>query len=202
MNESEELITWGESKAISETLVAEAKTFNETIYDSLSQKQGLYFLCYTGRELGGSLWGEPEPPIIYIGRCGNDSPRHWQNDTGISTVRRSLAAMLANSLSLTPMPSSNDPDDNDRYTNYRLTPESESKLTDWMKTNIKVAFWELTDNQIESRYQALINYNTPKFNFQDNPHNTFGQQIKSYRKILTEMAMTYEMQSLLAQKQA
>lgn len=200
MGDSEELITWEESRAISEDLIAGAVDFDDTIYQAFSQKQGLYCLCYTGHELGGSLWGAPEPPIIYIGRCGADSIRHWQDNTGVSTVRRSLSAMLANLLELKSIPSSEDPDDNDRYTNYRLTKDSENKLTEWMKTSIQVAFWELNKDQIIPYYQALIKYNTPKLNFQDNPNNTFGQQIKSYRKILAEMAMSYDIQNQLAAK--
>ncbi|NLF80318.1 MAG: hypothetical protein GX572_03905 [Clostridia bacterium] len=195
MNEAEEIITWAECQAISEGLIAAAKNFEDSMYQEFLEKQGLYILCYDGIELGGSLWGEPEPPIIYIGRIGPDSARHWRDNTGKSTVRRSLAAMLANTLSLQSIPGSEDPNDNDRYMNYRLTAESEDRLTEWMKANIKVAFWELGAGQVEPNYLALINCNTPKLNFQGNPHNTFGQQIKSYRKILAAMAMTYDNQN-------
>jgi hypothetical protein len=195
LNEAEEIITWTECQAISEELIAAAQAFDDSIYQGFSEKKGLYFFCYTGHELGGSLWGEPEPPIIYIGRIGKDSARHWRDDTGKSTVRRSLAAMLANTLSLQAVPSSDDPNDNDRYTNYRLTADSENRLSEWMKANIKVAFGELKPSQVEASYLALVNYNTPKLNFQGNPHNTFGQQIKSYRKILAAMAMTYDSQN-------
>lgn len=200
MGESEEIITWEESRVISEDLIAAAKDFDDSVYKDFSQKQGLYCLCYFGHELGSSLWGDPEPPIIYIGRCGADSTRHWHNDTGVSTVRRSLAAMLANSLNLKPIPGSEDPTDNDRYTNYRLTEDSEIRLTEWMKAHIKVAFWELKQDRITPYYQALIKYNTPKLNFQDNPNNTFGQQIKTYRKILAQMAVKYDMRNQLAKQ--
>lgn len=189
---AEENITWEECKAISDDLIAKATDFDEALYEAFPAKKGLYIFCYEGHELGGSLW-EEESPIIYIGRAGADSIRHWRNNTGVSTVRRSLAAMLASTLSLSAIPGSDDPDDNDRYTNYRLTEESESKLTEWMKNNIKVAFLEMPADQVEDRYNALVNFNTPKLNFQGNPYNTFGQQIKSYRKILTEMAMEYDM---------
>ena len=189
---AEENITWEECKAISDDLIAKATAFDEALYEEFPAKKGLYIFCYEGNELGGSLW-EKESPIIYIGRAGADSIRHWRNNTGVSTVRRSLAAMLASALSLEAIPGSDDPDDTDRYTNYRLTEESESKLTEWMKNNIKVAFLEMPADQVEDRYNALVNFNTPKLNFQGNPYNTFGQQIKSYRKILTEMAMEYDM---------
>ena len=190
---TEELITWAECEAISKDLMANAADFEEAMLEKLSNIQGLYFMCYTGTELGGTLWKAPEPAIIYIGRAGKDSPRHWRNDTGVSTVRRSLAAMLANSLQLTSVPNQNpDADDADRYSNYALTAESEEKLTAWMKHNIRISFWEMGPEKIEAAYHGLINFNTPKLNFQDNPNNTFGQQIKSYRKLLIDMAASYE----------
>ena len=189
---AEEIITWKECRAISEDLIAKASAFDEALYQAFPAKKGLYIFCYEGTELGGSLW-EKESPIIYIGRAGADSIRHWRDNTGVSTVRRSLAAMLASALGLEAIPGSDDPEDNDRYTNYRLTPESEIKLTEWMQKNIQVAFWEMPEDEVEDRYNALVNFNTPKLNFQGNPYNTFGQQIKSYRKILTEMAMAYDL---------
>ena len=191
---AEELITWAESEAISKDLIAKAEVFNESMLDVFSTMQGLYFMCYTGTELGGTLWKAPEPAIIYIGRIGKDSPRHWLNNTGISTVRRSLAAMLANSLQLTAVPNSADVDQADRCANYALADESEEKLTAWMKENVRMAFWELPEDEIDASYHALINYNTPKLNFQDNPNNTFGQQIKSYRKLLIDMASNYDLE--------
>ena len=190
---AEELITWAESETISKDLIAKAQDFNEDMLNIFANMQGLYFLCYTGTELGGTLWKAPAPAIIYIGRAGHDSARHWRNNTGVSTVRRFLAAMLANTLQLTSIPSSDDINDTDRYTNYALTEESEEKLSQWMKDNIKVAFWEMDAAKIEPSYHALINFNTPKLNFQDNPNNTFGQQIKSYRKLLIDMATSYDL---------
>ena len=190
---AEELITWAESEGLSKKLLAEAKEFDESMLNVVATMQGLYFMCYTGTELGGTLWKAPEPSIIYIGRAGKDSPRHWLNNTCISTVRRSIAAMLANSLMLTAIPNSADVTEADRCANYALTGESEEKLTAWMKQNIKMAFLEVPPEKLDATYRSLINYNTPKLNFQDNPNNTFGQQIKSYRKLLIDMASNYDM---------
>ena len=139
---AEESITWEECKAISEELIAKASAFDEALYQAFPAKKGLYIFCYDGTELGGSLW-EKESPIIYIGRAGADSIRHWRDNTGVSTVRRSLAAMLASALALEAIPGSDDPEDNDRYTNYRLTPESETKLTEWMLSLIHIFFYPM-----------------------------------------------------------
>lgn len=201
MREAGDTITWEESRAISDEVIAKATAFDEVEFLDFMQKSGFYFLCYTGSELGSNLFGEAESPIIYIGRVGEDSIRHWRNNTGISTVRRSLAALLSPSLALIAVPRSNDPSDDDRYTNYSLNEESEAELTKWIKENIQIATWELPEEQIPAYYKALMQYNTPKFNFQDNPNNTFGQQIKSYRKKLTEMAMTYDLQNTLSAAQ-
>jgi len=190
---AEEIITWAQSESISKQLLEEAAVFEESMLEKVSTMQGLYFLCYTGTELGGTLWKAPEPAVIYIGRAGKDSPRHWLNDTGISTVRRSLAAMLANSLQLTSVPGAEGADPEDRYANYALAAESEDKLTEWMHQNIRVAFLDVEADRLDATYRALINYNTPKLNFQDNPNNTFGQQIKAYRKLLTDMAATNQL---------
>ncbi len=201
MREAGDPITWEQSRAISDELIAKAKTFDEVAFLEFMQKKGLYFLCYSGSELSINLFGEIESPIIYIGRIGNDSIRHWRNDTGISTVRRSLAALLAPSLALIAVPRSGEPRDEDRYTNYALNEQSEEELTKWIKENIQIVTWELSEEEIPKYYQALMNFNTPKFNFQDNPNNTFGQQIKSYRKKLTEMAMAYDMQNQISAAQ-
>ena len=196
---AEEIITWEECRAISEDLIAKASAFDEALYQAFPAKKGLFIFWYEGTELGGSLW-EKESPIIYIGRAGADSIRHWRDNTGVSTVRRSLAAMLASALGFEAIPGSDDPEDNDRYTNYRLTPESEIKLTEWMQKNIQVAFWEMPEDEVEDRYNALVNFNTPKLNFQGNPYNTIVTRIKSYRKLLTDMPMANHLNQTEAAK--
>jgi hypothetical protein len=201
LREAGEPITWEQSQAISAELVAKATAFDEQAFMEFMQKKGLYFLCYKGHELSRNLFDEAESPIVYIGRVGTDSIRHWRNNTGISTVRRSLAALLASSLALIAIPRSCNPKDNDRYTNYRLNEESEEELTKWIKENIEITTWALPEEDIPAYYQALMNYNTPKFNFQDNPNNTFGQQIKSYRKKLAAMAMTYDVKKQISAAQ-
>lgn len=183
-----DMIAWEERQALTQQLLANAQPFTDAVYEDLTSKSGLYALVYTGKELGGNLWDDPKPQIVYVGRNGSDSGRHWQENTGISTVRRSLSAMLHTAYDLVAVPKSDDPEDEDRFFNYKLDPESEAKLTQWMKENLQVAFLPLEAERIEPCYLGLIDYNAPMFNFQNNPNNTFGRQIKAYRTQMAEMA--------------
>ena len=187
-----EKISWDERKALSEQLMNEAQPLTDEVFDRFGQGGGIYIISYTGKELGGSIWQKDNPQIIYVAHNGLDSSRHWKNDTAISTVRRSLAAMLAISLNLNAIPKSADPEDKDRFNNYRLNDESEEKLSQWMRDNLRLAFLPLSPADSEDYYLALIDYNTPMFNFQNNPRNDFGQQIKAYRRRLAEQAAMCE----------
>jgi len=185
---AEEQITWEQRKAMSEQLVKEAVVVDEQAYARFGAETGLYVICYTGHELGGNIWDDPEPTIVYVAHNSADSHRHWDDNTGVSTVRRSLAAMLAPKLALVPVPNSANPDDKDRFTNYKLDRASEAMLSRWMRDRLRVAFLPLPYDQVEPWYLALIAYNTPVFNFQHNPHNSFGRQIKAYRLQMAEQA--------------
>lgn len=178
-------ISWEQSKQATEQLIAAAVPFEEGIFE---QKTGLYVLVYQGTELGNRLWQEVKPRVIYLGYCSSDPMKHWRNNTGFSTVRRSLAAMLANNLNLHAVPRSDDIKDEDRFVNYKLDDASELMLSDWMQKNISVAFLPETAEQEKDTYQALLEYNLPILVFQNNPNNSFGAQIKFYRSLLAEEA--------------
>ena len=107
-------------------------------------------------------------------------------------MRRSLGALLESKLDLKPVPRSSDPNDGDRYTNYAFDGESEEKLTDWMRANFRVAFLEAEKEKISALQKAMIGYNIPCFNFQNNPNNKYGAEIKVYRKKCAEEAMSNE----------
>ncbi|MEG1996879.1 MAG: hypothetical protein RR051_00395, partial [Clostridiales bacterium] len=96
------------------------------------------------------------------------------------------------SLQLNPIPRSDDPLDNDRYNNYKLDCSSENKLTQWMLNNFTGAFLEVATDLIEPMEVALIDYNAPMFNFQHNPSNRYGSQIKAYRKQYAGYALNNE----------
>jgi hypothetical protein len=183
-----ETVTWDQAKAGCEQLIAQALPFDRQMFEQFSSSKGVYAFVYTGNQLSGKRWGDPVPQIIYLGHTGPDSCRHWQDNTGISTIRRSLAAMLAHELDLKPIPRSENPQDEDRYANYKLDEASEAALTEWMQQHIEIAFLELPEKDIEPWFLALVNYSSPMFVFQHNPNNSFGAQIKQYRLRLAEMA--------------
>lgn len=185
-----ENITWEHCRAVTEELLGRLEELNDDYVDSLNSSNGIYIVAYAGTELGGgSLWGEQKPRVVYIGQCKPNSSRHFiSGNTGASTIRRSLAALLANKLALVPIPRSTDEDDNDRYDNYMLDPESEDKLTDWMRANFSAAFHEVAEDIVEATLKAMVQYSVPMFNFQNNPENKYGAEIKKYRKRLAEEA--------------
>lgn len=182
-------ISWEERKAATAKLIEEAVAFSAVSEADLrDDRHGIYVLVYQGRDFGSSPWEEPQPHVVYLGHIGADSQRHWDNRTGYSTLRRSLAAMLAGRLDLHAVARSTDPADEDRFANYALDEESEARLSQWMNENLRCAFLELPPEQVEAWFDALMDYNTPIFVFQHNPNNNYGAQIKLYRSKLIEEA--------------
>jgi hypothetical protein len=185
-----ESITWEHCRAVTEELLGRLEELSDDFIAGLNRGNGIYIVAYAGTELGGgSLWGKQEPRVVFIGQSKPASSRHFQSgSTGTSTIRRSLAALLAPQLTLVPIPRSADEDDNDRYDNYMLDPESEDKLTEWMRGNFSAAFHEVAEDKVEDMLKAMIQYSVPMFNFQNNPENKYGAEIKKYRKRLAEQA--------------
>ena len=180
-------VSWDQAKAASERLLQAAEPFSESVFSRFGRSPGVYVFVYSGSQLGGSLWGEPKPAIVYLGHNGEDSRRHWLDDTGVSTVRRSLAALLAGDLPLTAVPNE-EAQGEDRFLNYALDEESESRLTAWMKENLRLAFLDTEAEAVEDWYRALLEYNTPLLVLRNNPMNSAGPQIKLYRSRLAEQA--------------
>ncbi|MCL1975509.1 MAG: hypothetical protein FWG61_05030 [Firmicutes bacterium] len=189
-----ENITWEYCRAVTEEILSRLEEPQEAIINGLNRGNGIYFVAYTGTELGGgSLWGEQKPRVVFIGQSKYNSSRHFQSGTtGSSTIRRSLAALLANKLELVSLPRSTDEEDNDRYDNYMLDPKSEDKLTEWMRDNFTLAFYEVSEDIVGDTLKSLIQYSIPMFNFQNNPENKYGAEIKIYRKRLAEEAYQNE----------
>lgn len=181
-------VPWEETAAACERLLAEARPFDDSTSSRFQEAGGIYVLTYAGSQLGGSLWQEPQARIIYLGHTSVDSLRHWQNDTGVSTVRRSLAAMLSNVLGLQPLPRTSDPADEDRFANYRLDEAGELLLTAWMKENLRLAFLPDRENE-DMWYRSILDYANPMLVFTNNPNNSYGPQIKLYRLRMSEAAV-------------
>ena len=180
-------VSWDQAKAASERLLQAAEPFSESVFSRFGRSPGVYVFVYSGSQLGGTLWGNPHPDIVYLGHNGEDSRRHWLDDTGVSTVRRSLAALLAGDLPIRAVPNE-EAQGEDRFLNYALDAESEKLLTAWRKENLRLAFWDTEADAVEDWYRALLDYNTPLLVLRNNPHNCSGPQIKLYRSRLAEQA--------------
>ncbi|MCR4962643.1 MAG: hypothetical protein K6B40_02025 [Firmicutes bacterium] len=190
---TEETITWEDCRATTEELLSRLQPINDAFLAQMDSQRGVYILTYKGAELGGPLWDEPEEKVVYVGRSKYNSSRHFlPGSTGTSTIRRSLAALLGPSLDLHPIPRCDDPADNDRYNNYKLDEKGEIALSQWMTANFRGAFLELPQEAVLPMEMALIRYNAPVFNFQNNPGNTYGGQIKAYRKRYAQFALENE----------
>ena len=180
-------VSWDEAAAASADLLQQAQPFSESAFSRFGQNPGVYVFVYSGTQLGGSAWEEPQPRIVYLGHNGPDSRRHWLNDTGVSTVRRSLAALLAGDLPVAAVPN-REAQGEDRYLNYALDEDSEQRLTAWMKENLRLAFLDTEAERVEDWYRALLDYCAPALVLGNNPHNNAGPQIKLYRSYLAEQA--------------
>lgn len=107
------------------------------------------------RELGQHFAIDPEVPAR----------------TGGSTVRRSFAALLRESLQLRGVPRNLARPE--RPANYGLEPEGDARLTAWMHRSLTLAVWsmpaELPLSQLESVETDVIRTWTPPLNIRRNP---------------------------------
>ena len=190
---AEENITWEFCKAATEEMLGRLLHLTDEVIHELDVKHGVYLVTCEGPELSFGMRNTEAPQVIFVGLDKENSSRHFTSGfTGTSTMRRSLAALLQNALQLKAIPRSTDEEDTDRYSNYTLDEESEAKLTQWMKDHFKLAFYEYDQEQAEKLHIAMLDYNIPMLNFQNNPNNKYGSEIKKYRKECANQARLNE----------
>lgn len=84
--------------------------------------------------------------LIYIGIAKDslrkrDFPQHFKSgQSGRSTLRRSLGAVLKEQLRLAAIPRGGE-GDKKRFDNYKFTDYGEALLTSWMEENLEIGYW-------------------------------------------------------------
>ncbi|MGF6408896.1 GIY-YIG nuclease family protein [Paraburkholderia sp. MM5482-R1] len=134
-------------------------------------------------------FGVPANGLVYIGKSSNLAQREFDthlnsDNTGFSTVRRSIGAILKQQLKLTPRPRGRGASNTD-FTNYRFDREGENELTDWMRGNLKISVHADTDYAVVER--DLINGLQPILNLTGWP-NPNRREIKALRKACADEA--------------
>jgi|GEM_PF-457384 len=162
-----------------------------------SIKPGIYALFFTGQEFPLGNYHPQKEEIVYLGKTENsqvsrDERTHFTSgQTGSSTLRRTLGALLKEKLSLTAIPRNDLDFDAGRKSFYKFDELSEERLTTWMKDNLGLAFNEFDHASADLGLleAALIADVKPVLNIDSkNPGNPHAAGIKSARKVCADEA--------------
>ena len=164
------------------------------------RKPGLYTIhgsATAWRELGLGKPRDERP--LYVGKAeeslaGRDIDTHFGNGrTGQSTVRRSFAALLHDTLGLRGMP--RNPARPGYFTNYGLSPEHDELLTRWMREHLRLAVWPKPEEckvallTIERRLLATLQ---PPLNLKD-VATPWSAKLSAARRVLADEARDWRL---------
>lgn len=170
--------------------------------DEAAAHPGLYALYASGqtwRELG--LGRPPDGRPLYVGKAENtlasrDLQGHFgmrergeQSPTGSSTVRRSLAALLANARGYRGIP--RNPERPSHFNKYGLSVAHDDDLSAWMQRRIRISLWSHDDVAVlDATETAVLKRLVPPLNL-NKVETPWRQQVKRARAVLTEQARTW-----------
>ena len=129
----------------------------------------------------------PDDGIVYIGQSGNLAQRnHFRAvHSGFHSPRRSMGAILKESLNLKPIPRSLGRSKTN-YDRFRFTDEGEAALSAWMAENLEYAIFPATGDLLAMEGQAIRSAEPPlNLNKWKNPQKTL---IESLRKVCKDEA--------------
>ncbi|MEO6588065.1 MAG: GIY-YIG nuclease family protein [Pyrinomonadaceae bacterium] len=182
-----------ELDAIVKHLKANLKQFHNSIFPTIA---GIYAIGFSGNGFPlASATHIKKGDIIYVGKAETDLKTrdiktHFNNGkSGSSTLRRTLGAILREQEKLIPIPRSCTENEPSCFTNYKFTSNGEEKLTDWMKQNLSLSYWESQDvENLRKMEPKIIKKLCPIFNIQNNSCNRWKSEIKKLRKCCRELA--------------
>lgn len=124
-------------------------------------RPGLYAF-YGDQQAWTELALEPafDDQPLYVGKAerslnGRDVRTHFATGkTGSSTVRRSLAALLANDLNLVAVPRNLAKPDGSA--NFALDPASDARLSTWMESHLRLATWVRPDGLVLGDFETAV----------------------------------------------
>ncbi|QXP66263.1 GIY-YIG nuclease family protein [Polaribacter sp. AHE13PA] len=158
---------------------------------TFSQFPGIYAFFYIGSDfplLGDSV---SKHQIIYIGKTESsqekrDSKTHFTTGkTGSSTVRKSIGSILCVQENLKPIQRNDSDYAKRRFSHFKFDNASEIKITDWMKKNMALSFYEYPESKekIDKLETEIIKQLKPILNIDHkNLENPYLSQIKQLRK--------------------
>jgi hypothetical protein len=127
----------------------------------VARRPGLYAFfgdeqAWLHLEITPAFHGQP----LYVGKAerslnGRDVGTHFASGkTGSSTVRRSLAALLVDGLSLVPVPRNLARPDGSA--NFALETEGDERLSDWMEHRLALATWVKADGVVLDEVETAV----------------------------------------------
>lgn len=161
---------------------------------------GLYAIhgdVQTWIDLG--LGEPPDSRPLYVGKAEDslikrDLRTHFgDGQTGRSTVRRSVAALLRDTLALRGVP--RNPAKPERPANFGMSDEHERRLGEWMQTHLLLATWPKPDacNSLLAVELRLIAHWQPPLNLKDNS-SPWKQRLSDQRRVMANDARSWAQQ--------
>ena len=162
----------------------------------VAKRAGLYAFygderAWSELELTPAFAGQP----LYVGKAekslqGRDVGTHFATGkTGSSTVRRSLAALLADDLGLVPVPRNLAKPDGSA--NFALEPAGDARLSDWMERRLLLATWVKPDGVLLDDVEtAVVRRLRPPLNL--DKVGEPRERLRSARKRMADIARTWQ----------
>jgi hypothetical protein len=157
---------------------------------------GLYAIYGGSTEWAELGLGKPaDDRPLYVGKsesslADRDLRTHFGNGrTGSSTVRRTFAALLHDTLGLRGIP--RNPARPERFANYGLSPEHDQLLTGWMRSRLALAVWSAVGSaSLIATERAVLQRWQPPLNLKD-VHTPWSATISAARRVMATEARAY-----------